>query len=657
MSSRCAHKCLLYGAGAIVLLIIVSPAWAVRTFDARTIDLAAVPGVSLGSNDWFGYSVAVDGGIAVVGVPKSDIHGTNSGKAYVFERTGGGAWVRTQTLWVEEPNDYEQFGYAVDVDASEALIVIGAPYEDSSADTNRGAVYVFKIGSTMWPLASDKLVASIPDDGDHFGKAVAVDGETIVVGAPDEDRALLSTDQGSAYVFKPDTDHPDPDQWEEVKVLTSNDREPNARFGYSVAVDGDTIMVGEPYQNCESDANRGAVHFFRVSDLNEAGHECAPDPDGSSNDHFGWSVAVDGGYAAIGSPGDTGTMGSSYIYEVDGSDWGWKEMDRVYSHTPCGSFQILEDQHFGHAVAVFDAADGRFDVTEAIVVGGAPDENEPNTTGLPADVGGVRLYGLGPINGWEPHVDLWEPVSTGSDHDANDHFGYSVATSALTSSRAVIVIGAPQAGPICSRCTKRPIGIPTTSQPSSITASTITTRIRPMPITTAFAEKGAAMRATTVRTIATPDRRTPTAIREATHAMHASINRAPGLHLAAVTAGMSTRTGTTSNATPTSATARTAMTMIHTSIPSRSGIAIGITMDTRTERSIQHPATGHSATGSDRSCRPMRTPRTATAMTTIVPSDPGGPGTSMPTAGGAVPAAIRWLQNGPGAVLEPGRLR
>lgn len=113
------------------------------------VDLTTRAGVSVLKEDYFGYSVAVDGGIAVIGAPGDDssesVCGKNGGEVYVFRRAGNGVWSLEKTLKSCE-DDGEHFGYSVAVNSVKGTIVVGAPGEDrgSPRETNRGFLLLIK---------------------------------------------------------------------------------------------------------------------------------------------------------------------------------------------------------------------------------------------------------------------------------------------------------------------------------------------------------------------------------------------------------------------------------------------------------------------------------------------------------------------------------
>ena len=234
-------------------------------------------------DDEFGISVAVDGDTVVVGAHLDDDNGTNSGSAYVFTKPTTDANVDNSRDWKdwESLNDVgkaaltakltasdgaavDEFGISVTIDGD--TIVVGASGDDSS----KGSAYAFTKPATGWAdSAGDqvaKLTAYFRVDGDGFGRSVAIDGDTIVVGAPyndyDDDN-VTNDDEGAAYVFiKPDTGWAN-SPGTETAQLTASDGSGDDQFGSSVAVDGDTVVVGAHLNNIDDDADKeGLAYVF-----------------------------------------------------------------------------------------------------------------------------------------------------------------------------------------------------------------------------------------------------------------------------------------------------------------------------------------------------------------------------------------------------------
>jgi hypothetical protein len=142
-------------------------------------------------------------------------------------------------LTASDAEDEDYFGGSVAISGDTA--VVGA-YEEDGAGSNRGAAYVFERnqgGADSWGQVT-KLTASDAENDDYFGFSVAISGDTVVVGAYDEDGAVIN--RGAAYVFE--RNQGGLDKWGEVTKLTASDAETGDRFGRSVAISGDTAIVG-----------------------------------------------------------------------------------------------------------------------------------------------------------------------------------------------------------------------------------------------------------------------------------------------------------------------------------------------------------------------------------------------------------------------------
>lgn len=194
----------------------------------------------------FGFSVAISGNTAIVGAP---FGGDGRGKAYVYFRDENGDWVEQARLAAVVPTAGDRFGYSVGI-SGDTAIVGSFPI---GAGRTQGAAYVFSRAGDVWGLPY-ALVPSDPTSGDTFGFAVAISGETAVVGAPIKtiDGKLL---QGAAYVFA----RSGTDWLQQGSRLTGSGGVERDFFGGSVAISGDAAVV--QFQNQLNAGARGA-HFF-----------------------------------------------------------------------------------------------------------------------------------------------------------------------------------------------------------------------------------------------------------------------------------------------------------------------------------------------------------------------------------------------------------
>lgn len=208
--------------------------------------------------DSFGSSVAISGDTVVVG---ARFHNSSQGAAYVFVRPEDGWADMTQSTKLTACNGIAYFGRAVAVSGD--TVVVGADHDNIGIKTAQGSAYVFVKPFSGWvetPTYNAKLIASDGNQDDYFGFSVAVSGETVVVGAWYADVGTNTT-QGAAYWFvKPQVGWTD--NITESAKLTASDGLANNLFGASVAVNGNTVVVGEPMDDLGSITNQGAAYVF-----------------------------------------------------------------------------------------------------------------------------------------------------------------------------------------------------------------------------------------------------------------------------------------------------------------------------------------------------------------------------------------------------------
>ncbi len=301
------------------------------------------------ANDLFGASVAVSGDIAVVGAYWEDAAGSDAGAAYILQRNEDGAdnWGEVTKLTASDAQAGDQFGFSVAVSGD--TTVVGASAEDAGG-TQAGAAYVFQRdqgGADNWGEVK-KLTASDAQAGDTFGRSVAVSGGTAIVGA--HQAQASSGNAGTAYVFQ--RDQGGTDNWGEVKKLTASDAQANDLFGASVAVSADIAVVGA-YREDAGGTDAGAAYVFQ---RNEDGADNWGEvtkltaSDAQAGDWFGFSVALSGDTAVVGARReDAGgsNAGAAYVFQRDqgGAD-NWGEVKKLTASDAQAS------DEFGISVAV-----------------------------------------------------------------------------------------------------------------------------------------------------------------------------------------------------------------------------------------------------------------------------------------------------------------
>jgi hypothetical protein len=238
----------------------------------------------LTTNAYFGTQVAVSGDTAVVAAPQQAAVGSYSGAVYVFVRSGD-TWSQQAELTASDEAASDAFGESVAIDGDTAVVgMVG----DSSNVQAGGAAYVFTRSGSAW-TQQQKLVSADLAAYDNMGNAVAVSGDTVLVGARLHD--ATATDAGAAYVFTRSGT-----VWSPQAELTNSDAAQSDYFGTSVALDGDTAVVGSLHHG-----GRGAGYVFtRLAGVWTQQSELPPMPPTDWNG-FTAAVAVDGPIVLVGS--------------------------------------------------------------------------------------------------------------------------------------------------------------------------------------------------------------------------------------------------------------------------------------------------------------------------------------------------------------------
>jgi hypothetical protein len=286
------------------------------------------------SSDYFGRSVAVSGDTAVIGAYGEDTGGSYAGAAYVFTRSGG-AWVEQAKLMASDAQADDYFGRSVAVSGDTA--VIGA-YGEDTGGSYAGAVYVFTRSGGAW-VEQAKLLASDAQANDNFGDSVAVSGDTAVIGAYGEDTG--GSYAGAAYVFTRSGG-----AWVEQAKLLASDAQSSDYFGDSVAVSGDTAVIGA-YREATGGSSAGAAYVFTRSGGSWIQQAKLMASDAQADDYFGRSVSVSGDTAVISAYGeDTGGSYAGAVYVFTRSGGSWIQQAKLMAS------DAQADDYFGYSVSV-----------------------------------------------------------------------------------------------------------------------------------------------------------------------------------------------------------------------------------------------------------------------------------------------------------------
>jgi len=382
--------------------------------------------------DYFGYSVAISGDTLVVGAPDEDSAATgvdgnesdnsahSSGAAYVFVRNGT-TWSQHAYLKASNTGADDQFGYSVAISGS--TVVVGAVGEDSNATgvdgdesdntaPYSGAAYVFVRIQTGW-YQQAYLKASNTDADDEFGTSVAISGDTLVVGAVGEASNATGIDgdqtdntapySGAAYVFVRTNK-----VWSQQAYLKASNTNTNDQFGYSIAISGDTIVVGaigersgyigDQDDNSATEAGAAYVFVRGGSTWSQQSYLKASNID--AYDLFGSSVAISGNTIVVGAPCEASSAtgvngdqldnsaefaGASYVFVRSGTNW----LQQAY--LKASNTDI--DDRFGISVAVSGYT---------LVVGALYESS--NATGVDGDQSNNSASGAGAAYVFDTHL-------------------------------------------------------------------------------------------------------------------------------------------------------------------------------------------------------------------------------------------------------------
>jgi hypothetical protein len=264
------------------------------------------PGPGGGAAD-FGASVAMTSTLIVVGAPGFE---GNEGSAYVYNYTtaveGNQSVIVTKpvaSLLSPDASSYGvggHFGYSVAISGN--LVVVGAPYENASGAYQAGHAYIYNTRTGVTVMLS----SPVPQLAGDFGWSVAISGNRVIVGAPDEENSTLA-DVGHVYEYAATTG-------DLVTTLTSPSPASGGSFGRAVAINGTTVVVGQPFGVSVAD---GVVFEFNLVSLtNQTFVSPAPVVDG----YFGLTVAVDSNMIVVGAPGEesggSSAAGNAYLFSI-----------------------------------------------------------------------------------------------------------------------------------------------------------------------------------------------------------------------------------------------------------------------------------------------------------------------------------------------------
>ena len=333
--------------------------------------------------DFFGTSVAISGNSVVVGAHGDDDDGTQSGSAYVFTCVDN-TWSMQAKLTANDAAAGDMFGESVAISGNS--IVVGARFDNDS-----GSAYVFHHCGSTWTQQA-KLTANDAGADDMFGESVAISGNSIVVGSCLDDDAGMNS--GSAYIF-----HRSDNSWSQQAKLIANDATANGTFGRSVAISGNSVVIGAAGNRTKS----GKAYIFNRSGNTWIQQAKLTANDASGFEQFGFSVDISGNSVVVGAPSDDDhgrNSGSAYVFTRSNNMWSMQ--------TKLTANDAAVNDLFGNSVAISGGS---------IVIGARLND------GQELSIGSVYVFNRTGTT-WSQQNKL-----TANDASASDNFGISVAIS------------------------------------------------------------------------------------------------------------------------------------------------------------------------------------------------------------------------------------
>ena len=268
----------------------------------------ALHSTDLESSDRLGFSVAMDGDTLVLGAWEEDSVAQDAGAAYVFVDVGG-TWIQQAKLTASDGGPADRFGEAVAIDGD--TIVVGVPDHDLAGTVDAGAAYVFERSGVTWS-ESAKLTIAGALQGDRMGIDVAVSGDTVLAGAP------WRGGGGRAYVYTGTGG-----TWSLQAELVAADTAAADEFATGVALDGNRAAVGALGDD-DNGSFSGSVYLFERSGGAWTEGQKVLASDGVAGDWFGRSVGLDGDLLVVGAYGVDAvgfTSGAAYAFERTGGSY------------------------------------------------------------------------------------------------------------------------------------------------------------------------------------------------------------------------------------------------------------------------------------------------------------------------------------------------
>ena len=354
--------------------------------------------------DRFGSAVSISGTTAVVGASMDDIgNDRDVGSAYIYVKDAAGRWNQQAKLTAPDGSAYDGFGESVALDGD--TVFIGAS-QHGDTGSHSGAVYIFERNPAGDWVFIDKLLGVA---GSKFGVSVAVEGDSVLIGAPNQADAS-GIRSGSAHVYVRDVAT---GSWILQGTLFPSSGTFWDEFGSSVSISGNTALIGAPGSDNNGIKTGAAYVFVRGAGGTWSQQARLSALDGADADRFGGSVSLSGDTAVIGAAQDDDAgseSGSAYVFVRDATG-NWTQQTKLTA------FDAAASDYYGSSISL----------SGDLLSIGAPGTYFRG-------VGTTYVYLRDSAGNWSKHGKLENPAGV-----SGDEFGRSVSLAVDK-----LLVGAPE---------------------------------------------------------------------------------------------------------------------------------------------------------------------------------------------------------------------
>ncbi len=264
------------------------------------------------AGDLFGHAVSLWDGVLLIGAPGDENNGIDGGTVYVYGRSGA-QWVPQAKLFGSQVEGGDEFGFSVSVVGN--IAAIGARGDEPSGFLS-GAAYIYRRVAGQWQLDA-YLTASDGGPSDYFGHAVCVDVNRVMVGAFGHD--VGGSGAGAVYVFEQTGG-----AWPQTQKLQPSDGAAVDFFGWDIDSSLGRVAISAYGKGSAAGSLSGAAYLFQYGGGQYSQNAKLVPNTQAQGDQFGYSVAVDGDQVLIGavqSDQQGSETGANYLFERNGGIW------------------------------------------------------------------------------------------------------------------------------------------------------------------------------------------------------------------------------------------------------------------------------------------------------------------------------------------------